>query len=127
MTFKMTPKHKLLQGIWDKWHGIGQFPNSEGGIEGQNKACSSSKWCKHLNAQHYSRTSHVIDAIKAYTKQHSVDASAACKAMNPWYLECKMSVGNMVAKCQEEGLIPKKVQRGRKKSPPSSPFSTDEE
>jgi hypothetical protein len=120
----MVPKHKSLQGIWDEWHGIGQYPNSEGGIKGRNKA-HGSKWRKHLNAQHYSHTYCVVDAIKTFTSQENIKASPfACEVMNLWYIDCKMSVGNMVTKCQEMGLIPKKAHRGQKQSLSLSESST---
>jgi hypothetical protein len=42
-TLKITTKHQSLISLWEEWHGLGNFPHSEGGTAGKNKKYET-KW-----------------------------------------------------------------------------------
>ena len=111
---QMVPKHHNLRGIWDEWHGLGSFEGvpMEGGLEAM-EATFKSKWRKHLDGQHFSRTRRVVLGIREYTASEGVDKATAIEALEAIFKESGRSVANMVVKLQELGHLKKKAKRGR--------------
>ena len=112
---RMVPKHKCLSDLWDEWYGLGEFADTEGGIDGRNKKYGS-KWWKHLEGQQYSRTSRVIKAIEAYSVANNVTTDKAIFDLEELFKECSYSVAKMVNAAQDKGLLQKKAARGKKRT-----------
>ena len=108
----MIPRHQTLEDMWNEWHGLSDFHDPLGGINGRNKEFGT-KWRKHLQPLQYSRTARVIDAIVKYATDNEVPWGNAIEALEPTFQECKGSVANMVLACQAKGLLSKKAPRGK--------------
>jgi Transcriptional activator of glycolytic enzymes len=111
--YRMRPKHATLADWYDEWVGAGDFEDGFGGIEGRNKKYGS-KWRKHLNVQHYSRTCRVVKAIRAFAEEQRMDTHDACATLQHHYKNtAKCSVGNMVKYVNSMGLLQKGKARGK--------------
>jgi Centromere DNA-binding protein complex CBF3 subunit, domain 2/Transcriptional activator of glycolytic enzymes len=110
--FRMENKHKRLTALWDEWHGTGDFVDDFGGVKGRDKK-HGSKWRRHINNMHHSRTKRVVEAIECFASQSEIHPSEACSMLQAAFESVNCSIANFVEKCQDEGLIPKKKARGK--------------
>lgn len=112
----MHPRHDSLRGMWDEWHGVGRYPDANGGIEGRNNNLPPS-WRKQLHPQLYSRTSRIIQAIKGYAEKEGISSDIVICEWEPIFKEeLRCSLVNFVTRLQQMGHIPKKKARGIKKN-----------
>jgi Transcriptional activator of glycolytic enzymes len=112
--FTMKPRQNRLLDLWCEWHGIGDFADDLGGIEGRNERWKA-LWRGHLDKQQYSRTARVISGIKALAERETLDWEDAVEHLEGIFAQNKYSVYKLVEHMQEEKLLEKKAARGRKK------------
>lgn len=113
--FIMVHKHQSLSDLWDEWYGTGKFADELGGIEGRNKTYGS-KWRKHFkDKQLYSRTSRVVQAIKALSKQEHTHELETIANLEEMFKRNNRSVANLVVEFQKQGLLATRKPRGQQK------------
>jgi hypothetical protein len=112
----MVTRHKSLADLWEEWHGVGTYYDAFGGIKGRDEKLGS-KWRKHLNAQHHSRTKRVVEAIEKHSERFDSVETAIGFLEDLYQTTCKKSVSLMVTACQAKGLLAKKKPRGKQSSP----------
>jgi hypothetical protein len=112
--FRLTHKPRTLSEVWDEWHGLGDFSDPLGGVEGRN-ARYGPRWRKHINGMAYSRFMRTVQAIKAYSEEQGMDTFDACAELQGKFLECKLSLGKFVEVCKANHLLPTLGARGRSK------------
>jgi len=125
-TYRMVARHKSLADLYEEYHGVGRYHDDHGGIKGRD-AKFGAKWRKHLNAQHYSRTKRVVEAIEKHSERFDSVETAIGFLEDLYQTTCKKSVSLMVTACQEKGLLEKKKPRGNKKQQQEEPTTTEEE
>jgi len=118
--YYLTDQHKSLYDLWDEWHGLGSFYDIHGGPAGRD-ATSGTKWRKHLDGQHYSRTKRIVVAIKCYYEQNRLKMEEGITQLDEWYQSTNRSVAKFVCECQCKGLLGTKNSQGRTKTLPASP------
>jgi len=116
-TYRMVSRHKTLADLYEEWYGVGRYHDEYGGIKGRD-ATFGAKWRKHLNAQHYSRTKRVVEAIDTHSEKFDSVETAIGFLEDLYQTTCKQSVSLMVTACQEKGLLAKKKPRGGNKKQP---------
>jgi len=116
----LTARHKSLYDLWDEWHGIGSFYDVHGGPAGRD-ATSGTKWRKHLDGQHCSRTKRVVVAIKCCCEQNRLKMEEGITQLDESCRSTIRSVAKFVRECQCKGLLGKKNSRGQTKTLPASP------
>jgi Transcriptional activator of glycolytic enzymes len=100
--------------LYEEWFGLGMHDDGKGGVAGRNKAFGS-KWRKHLDRQHYSRTSRIIQAIEMVMANNHCTWQHAVAEIEPLWKDSNRSLSKMVLKLQEKGYIAMKQKRGTKR------------
>ena len=124
--YYLTPRHKTLYDLWDEWHGQGYYYDPEGGPDGRDKE-HGSKWRKHIDGQHYSRTKRVVAAIKCYCERNRLKVNEGIAHLDECYQSTNRSVANLVRDLQKKGLLEKKKTRRKTVAAVAAAASTNEE
>jgi Transcriptional activator of glycolytic enzymes len=109
---QLSPKHASLSDLWEEWYGLGRFNRVAGGINGLEKQFKS-KWRKHLEANQFSRTSRVIQAINDLSRATGKSVEEVLAERNEDFLSAQCSVGLLVECWKRSSLIKKNAPRGR--------------
>ena len=110
--YEMHPRKSLLE-VYEEWYGLGDFEDGMGGVAGRDKKFGS-KWRKHIESNHYSRSKGVVAAIEVHAKQKRITPADACSELQMAFLAVKCSIGLFRSHCQNIGLLAKGKRRGRK-------------
>jgi len=82
--YEMHPR-KSLHEVYEEWHGLGDFDDGMGGVAGRDKKFGT-KWRKHVESNHYSRSKGVVAAIEEYSKQKRILPAGACSELQMSYM-----------------------------------------
>ena len=116
--FRMAPRHEKLTDLYNECCGLDRFHDPHGGMCGRDKSFGS-KWRRHMSGRekaHYSRTRRTLAAVESFAAQHKIEPLEACVALQVACESSRCSVANFVKYCQGEGLLTKKMARGKKNS-----------
>ena len=111
--FFMKAKHQTLRSLYEEWYGIGNFEDSEGGINGRERKHGST-WRPHINRQKYSRASRVVAGIETVVKRNGGTWQDAVELLEPMFASSNQSPAKMVENLQRAGILRKGKPRGSK-------------
>ena len=109
----MKAKHQTLRSLYEEWYGIGNFEDSEGGINGRERKHGST-WRPHINRQKYSRASRVVAGIETVVKRNGGTWQDAVELLEPMFASSNQSPAKMVENLQRAGILRKGKPRGSK-------------
>ncbi|CAB9522844.1 unknown protein [Seminavis robusta] len=112
--FRMHNRHTSLMELWNEWHGLGDYVDSYGGIEGRNKE-HGRHWRKKLDSTLYSATSRIVMGVKAYATSQKKQELDVLREWEPLFQADKRSTGMLVKTLQAKELIKKGKPRGLSK------------
>ena len=121
----MKPKHQSLFGLWNEWHGLEEFADLCGGIKGREESYGST-WRKGIvNAQQFSRTKRIIEAIYKLAEEQSIQQIEAVATLEEAFVkESKCSVHSFVKYLKGKALITERPPRYKKKKADAQTVTT---
>jgi Transcriptional activator of glycolytic enzymes len=97
-------KHNTLSSLYQEWYGLGEYNDSYGGVEGQNKT-NGAAWRKHINRQHYFRVKRIVAAIDTEKYRTGTEWAEVVEILEPTFDEANKSLAKMVDKLKDKGLV----------------------
>ncbi|CAJ1939131.1 unnamed protein product [Cylindrotheca closterium] len=117
-TFTFQSQHNSLKGLWDEWHGLGNYQDLPiaGGVAALEEL-HGAKWRNTRTniQQRVSRQGKICLGIKKKSEAESKSIDSVCNEWNRKYaMELNKNMRRFVEFLQEENWIPVPTRRGRR-------------
>ena len=113
--FRFVSQHNNLKGLWDEWHGLGEFDNQPvaGGVA-KLEELYGTKWRPKSVQQRVSRQGRICAGIKKKAEGETKTIDEVCNQLHEKYtIELNRNMRRFVEYLQQEGWIAVHARRQR--------------